>query len=73
MCLLGPGLARHIKFQAEVRRIGQGLELSLARAPYRFRTVEAALKLTPRSAPTVNTRRSSRTVRTIRLEARRQG
>ena len=42
MCMLGPGSARHIKFQGEVAaRSARTFELSLAPGPYRFRTVEA--------------------------------
>jgi class 3 adenylate cyclase len=41
-CLLGPGTARHVKFQAEVAaRSAKSFKLSLAPGPYRFRTVEA--------------------------------
>jgi class 3 adenylate cyclase len=39
MCMLGPGSARHIKFQGEVA--AQTFGLSLTPGPYRFRTVEA--------------------------------
>jgi class 3 adenylate cyclase len=42
LCMLGPGVARHIKFQAEVAaRSTKSFELSLAPGPHRFRTVEA--------------------------------
>ncbi len=42
LCLLGPGTARHVKFQAEVAaRSAKNFDLSLAPGPYRFRTVEA--------------------------------
>jgi class 3 adenylate cyclase len=42
LCLLGPGTARHVKFQAEVAaRSARSFDLSLAPGPYRFRTVEA--------------------------------
>jgi class 3 adenylate cyclase len=42
MCMLGPGSARHIKFQGEVAaRSARTFELSLAPGPYRFRTLEA--------------------------------
>jgi class 3 adenylate cyclase len=42
MCMLGPGSARHIKFQGEVAaQSAKTFELSLAQGPYRFRTVEA--------------------------------
>jgi class 3 adenylate cyclase len=42
MCMLGPGSARHIKFQGEVAgRSAKTFDLSLAPGPYRFRTVEA--------------------------------
>jgi class 3 adenylate cyclase len=42
MCMLGPGSARHIKFQGEVAaQSGKTFDLSLAPGPYRFRTVEA--------------------------------
>ena len=42
LCLLGPGTARHVKFQAEVAaRSAKSFDLSLAPGPYRFRTVEA--------------------------------
>ena len=42
MCLLGPGSARHIKFQGEVaERSAKAFDLSLAPGSYRFRTVEA--------------------------------
>jgi class 3 adenylate cyclase len=46
MCMLGPGLARHIKFQAEVAAgSAKSFELSLAPGPYRFRTVEAGAEV----------------------------
>jgi class 3 adenylate cyclase len=46
MCLLGPGLARHIKFQADVPTgSAKSFELSLAPGPYRFRTVEAGAEV----------------------------
>ncbi len=42
MCMLGPGSARHIKFQGEVAaQSAKTFDLSLAPGPYRFRTVEA--------------------------------
>jgi hypothetical protein len=42
MCMLGPGSARHVKFQGEVAaRSAKSFELALAPGPYRFRTVEA--------------------------------
>ena len=42
MCMLGPGSARHIKFQGEVAaRSARTFDLALAPGPYRFRTVEA--------------------------------
>jgi hypothetical protein len=42
MCMLGPGSARHIKFQGEVAaQSAKTFGLSLAPGPYRFRTVEA--------------------------------
>ena len=42
LCLLGPGTARHVKFQTEVvARSAKNFDLSLAPGPYRFRTVEA--------------------------------
>jgi class 3 adenylate cyclase len=42
MCMLGPGSARHIKFQGEVaERSAKAFDLSLAPGSYRFRTVEA--------------------------------
>jgi class 3 adenylate cyclase len=42
MCMLGPGSARHIKFQGEVAaRSAKTFALALAPGPYRFRTVEA--------------------------------
>jgi class 3 adenylate cyclase len=42
MCMLGQGSARHIKFQGEVAaQSAKTFELTLARGPYRFRTVEA--------------------------------
>jgi class 3 adenylate cyclase len=42
MCMLGPGSARHIKFQGKVAaRSAKTFDLSLAPGPYRFRTVEA--------------------------------
>jgi hypothetical protein len=42
MCMLGPGSARHVKFQGEVAaRSAKSFELALALGPYRFRTVEA--------------------------------
>jgi len=41
-CLLGPGSAPHVKFQAEVAaRSSRTYELTLEPGPYRFRTVEA--------------------------------
>ena len=46
MCLLGPGVARHIKFQAEVTAgSAKSFELSLAPGSYRFRTVEAGAQV----------------------------
>ena len=46
MCMLGPGVARHIKFQAEVAAgSAKSFELSLAPGPYRFRTVEAGAEV----------------------------
>ena len=46
MCLLGPGSARHIKFQGEVAaRSAKTFDLSLAPGPYRFRTVEAGAEV----------------------------
>ena len=46
MCLLGPGTARHVKFQAEVAaRSAKTFDLSLAPGPYRFRTVEAGAEV----------------------------
>jgi class 3 adenylate cyclase len=42
MCMLGPGSARHIKFQGEVAaQSAKAFDLSLAPGSYRFRTVEA--------------------------------
>ncbi len=42
MCMLGPGSARHIKFQGEVAaQSAKSFDLSLAPGAYRFRTVEA--------------------------------
>ncbi len=42
MCMLGPGSARHIKFQGEVAaHSAKSFDLALAPGPYRFRTVEA--------------------------------
>ena len=42
MCMLGPGSARHIKFQGEVAaQSAKRFDLSLSPGPYRFRTVEA--------------------------------
>jgi class 3 adenylate cyclase len=42
MCMLGPGSARHIKFQGEVAaQSAKTFDLCLAPGPYRFRTVEA--------------------------------
>jgi class 3 adenylate cyclase len=42
MCMLGPGSARHIKFQGEVAaQSAKTFDLLLAPGPYRFRTVEA--------------------------------
>jgi hypothetical protein len=44
MCMLGPGSARHIKFQGEVAaQSAKAFDLSLAPGSYRFRTVEAQL------------------------------
>ena len=46
LCMLGPGVARHIKFQAEVAAgSAKSFELSLAPGPYRFRTVEAGAEV----------------------------
>jgi class 3 adenylate cyclase len=46
MCMLGPGVARHIKFQAEVAAgSAKSFELSLAPGSYRFRTVEAGAEV----------------------------
>jgi class 3 adenylate cyclase len=46
MCMLGPGTARHVKFQAEVAAGStKSFELSLAPGPYRFRTVEAGTEV----------------------------
>ena len=46
LCLLGPGTARHIRFQAEVAaRSAKTFDLSLAPGPYRFRTVEAGAEV----------------------------
>ncbi len=42
MCMLGPGSARHVKFQGEVAaQSAKTFDLALAPGPYRFRTVEA--------------------------------
>ena len=42
MCMLGPGSARHVKFQGEVAaQSARTFDLALAPGPYRFRTVEA--------------------------------
>src|SRR5258708_1777160 len=42
MCMLGPGSARHIKFQGEVAaQSAKTFDLTLAPGPYRFRTAEA--------------------------------
>ena len=44
--MLGPGVTRHIKFQAEVAAgSAKSFELSLAPGPYRFRTVEAGAEV----------------------------
>ena len=41
-CLLGPGSAPHVKFQAEVAaRSSKTYNMTLEPGPYRFRTVEA--------------------------------
>ena len=46
LCLLGPGTARHVRFQAEVAaRSAKTFDLSLAPGPYRFRTVEAGAEV----------------------------
>ena len=46
LCMLGPGVARHIKFQAEVAAgSAKRFELSLAPGPYRFRTAEAGAEV----------------------------
>jgi class 3 adenylate cyclase len=46
LCMLGPGVARHIKFQAEVAAgSAKSFALSLAPGPYRFRTVEAGAEV----------------------------
>jgi hypothetical protein len=46
MCMLGPGSARHIKFQGEVAaQSAKSFGLSLAPGPYRFRTAEAGAEV----------------------------
>jgi class 3 adenylate cyclase len=46
MCMLGPGVARHIKFQGEVAAGSvKSFELSLPAGSYRFRTVEAGAEV----------------------------
>jgi hypothetical protein len=74
LCLLGPGAARHVKFQAEVAaRSAKSFDLSLAPGPYRFRTVEAGAEADGTSAPTASSRRLWRAAPTFCLKGQAAG